>query len=95
MDYEVVAADLPLKADGNSRFTLCADYGDLPDTYKTVLASDGARHAVGGVYLGTVAPDTETNGQPTANATGDDVNGRPTTKTAWCLAPWWPVVWAL
>jgi hypothetical protein len=53
------------------------DFGDLPDTYKTVSASDGARHTiVTGVKLGA-AIDSEANGQPTATATGDDINGTP------------------
>ena len=50
------------------------DYGDLPDSYGTTLASDGARHRVnnGALYLGTTAPDTELNGQQSVNADGDD-----------------------
>ncbi|QDT67976.1 Calcium-dependent protease precursor [Planctomycetes bacterium MalM25] len=52
------------------------DYGDLPDSYGTTLAADGARHRVtGNVYLGASAPDLELDGQPTANADGDDANG--------------------
>lgn len=52
------------------------DYGDLPDTYGTVLGSDGARHRVtGNVYLGASAPDLELDGQPTINSDGDDNDG--------------------
>jgi LruC domain-containing protein/uncharacterized repeat protein (TIGR01451 family)/fimbrial isopeptide formation D2 family protein len=51
------------------------DFGDLPDSHGTSLASDGARHAITGVYLGAVATDAESDGQATANATGDNVNG--------------------
>ncbi len=51
------------------------DYGDLPDTYKTLLASDGARHLIYGVRLGATATDAETDGQPNAGATGDNVAG--------------------
>ena len=47
------------------------DFSDAPDTYHTVLASDGARHVVvPGFSLGATI-DNETNGQPTAGATGD------------------------
>jgi Ca2+-binding RTX toxin-like protein len=51
------------------------DFGDLPDTYGTVLASNGARHihAFGTPQLGA-GLDVETNGQPTADALGDDAN---------------------
>ncbi len=50
------------------------DFGDAPDpTYPTLLASNGARHlVVDGFHLGA-AIDTETDGQPNATATGDDV----------------------
>jgi len=55
------------------------DFGDAPDpTYPTLLASNGARHVIGGPYFcdgsGGDAPDTENNGQPTALADGDDLD---------------------
>ncbi len=52
------------------------DFGDAPDpTYPTLLASDGARHALGsGLFLGA-GVDTELNGQPDPNAQGDDNDG--------------------
>ncbi|MBN1361570.1 MAG: hypothetical protein JW993_13310 [Sedimentisphaerales bacterium] len=52
------------------------DFGDAPDPgYPTLLAHNGARHAiVSGVFLGTRV-DAETNGQPNASATGDDNDG--------------------
>ncbi len=51
------------------------DYGDAPDpTYPTLLASNGARHAATGAFLGA-AIDVEIDGQPTAAANGDDLNG--------------------
>ncbi|MEZ4518084.1 MAG: SdrD B-like domain-containing protein [Chloroflexota bacterium] len=54
------------------------DYGDLPDTYGTTTSSNGPSHEISqDVYLGTVPPDAELDGQPTATATGDDVNGSP------------------
>ena len=58
------------------------DFGDAPDPlystageYPTLLANDGARHIIGGPYLGSIAPDAETDGQPDADALGDDNNG--------------------
>jgi hypothetical protein len=55
------------------------DFGDAPDPcYPTLLASDGARHIIGGPYFcdpaGGDAPDPEPDGQPDAAATGDDNN---------------------
>ena len=52
------------------------DFGDAQDpTYPTLLASDGARHRMGSpVYLGTDI-DADDDGQPTANADGDDNDG--------------------
>jgi uncharacterized repeat protein (TIGR01451 family) len=51
------------------------DFGDAPDpTYATVLASNGPRHAVGtGLFLGA-SVDVEPDGQPNADATGDDMD---------------------
>ena len=51
------------------------DRGDLPDGYGTLDASDGAKHAIeSGTFLGT-SVDGEVDGAPTANASGDDVDG--------------------
>jgi hypothetical protein len=49
------------------------DFGDLPDPpYPTLLANNGPRHViVPGVYLGNKV-DAEPDGQPAANAQGDD-----------------------
>lgn len=50
------------------------DFGDLPNTFGTTLASNGARHQVGGgLFLGT-AVTSEADGQPseTANLDSDD-----------------------
>lgn len=50
------------------------DYGDLPDTFGTILASDGARHQTGsGLLLGT-GVTSETDGKPgtAANLDNDD-----------------------
>jgi hypothetical protein len=56
------------------------DFGDAPDPcYPTLLASDGARHIIGGPYfcdaIGGDAPDPEGDGQPHPWATGDDTDG--------------------
>jgi hypothetical protein len=52
------------------------DYGDAPDSYKTLWASDGARHRMGGVtiFMGA-SVDSEADGQPTVPADGDDLAG--------------------
>jgi hypothetical protein len=53
------------------------DYGDLPNTYGTLFAQNGARHPiVPGLRLGA-NEDAEGDGQPTPVANGDDVNGAP------------------
>lgn len=47
------------------------DFGDAPDSYATLLASNGPRHSIAGnLRLGT-AIDGDANGQPTAAADGD------------------------
>lgn len=53
-------------------FACAYDFGDAPDSYSTSLAG-GARHVLGNrlLYLGTVNPDGEADGQPTTAATGD------------------------
>jgi len=53
------------------------DYGDLPDVYKTLYASQGPSHTVPGtpsLYLGA-AVDAETNGLPGVDADGDNNTG--------------------
>jgi len=53
------------------------DFGDLPAAYGTLQADDGARHTIviGDAYLGGNMPDAETDGQPSADALGDDLAG--------------------
>ncbi len=48
------------------------DLGDLPDSYGTTLASNGPRHSIGALYLGSLI-DAEANGQPSTDAGGDDM----------------------
>jgi hypothetical protein len=54
------------------------DYGDCPESYLTLLADNGARHGPNdpNLYLGDTV-DIELDGQPTADANGDDANGVP------------------
>ncbi len=50
------------------------DFGDAPDPpYPTLLASSGARHYISNLKLGMII-DSENDGQPNINATGDDLN---------------------
>lgn len=55
---------------GNTRL----DFGDLPDRYGTTLASNGARHRLSDLYLGS-GVDSDSNGQPCPLCGGDDGNG--------------------
>jgi hypothetical protein len=53
------------------------DFGDCPSIYSTLLVNDGARHIIDpNVFLGS-GIDSESDGQPTFWADGDDVNGIP------------------
>jgi hypothetical protein len=74
----VVFDILPAKADVDLTLDLFEstanrDFGDLPATYNTTLTSDGPRHVVGDLYLGSVI-DREADGFPSDNADGDDDN---------------------
>ncbi|WP_028650265.1 GEVED domain-containing protein [Nocardioides halotolerans] len=52
----------------------CDDYGDAPDSYKTLLGSDGPHHTVTpGLRLGADS-EFDGDGQPTVGADGDDTN---------------------
>lgn len=50
------------------------DFGDAPDTYKTLLAGGGAYHKAGPLTLGA-SVDVESDGVPGPDATGDDLAG--------------------
>ena len=51
------------------------DWGDAGDPpYPTYAVNNGPRHQIGQLYLGNLI-DGETNGQPTPDAMGDDLNG--------------------
>ncbi len=56
-------------------FLSSSDFGDAPDTYGTTVSASGASHGiVAGLRLGATV-DRELNGQPSATANGDDING--------------------
>ncbi len=59
---------------GGPAFPACIfDFGDAPNAnYATLLASNGARHQIGGPLLGAGLPDIDVNGLPNTAATGDD-----------------------
>ncbi|MDZ7725412.1 MAG: GEVED domain-containing protein [candidate division KSB1 bacterium] len=67
------------------------DFGDLPDSlYRTSLALDGARHRMDTtLYLGARI-DTEPDGQPSADATGDDNGGNDDEDGIGFMTPWLP-----
>jgi hypothetical protein len=60
------------------------DYGDLPDSYATLLASNGPRHVMSqNLFLGACV-DNDDDGQPGATAIGDDTGvAGPTTPTTY------------
>jgi len=54
---------------------IAMDFGDAPESYRTSLTNDGARHrVVAGIRLGPAA-DFEPDGQPDSTASGDDSVG--------------------
>ncbi|MBI1315204.1 hypothetical protein GC176_28265 [bacterium] len=62
---------------GNQDFALGpfgVDYGDAPDpAYPTLAANNGANHVIDGKHFLGQRVDAESNGQPNAFATGDDL----------------------
>lgn len=79
--------DDPVAGNDSASFTIevkAGDFGDAPDPlaatageYPTLLANDGARHVLptagATLFLGT-AIDADADGQPNADATGDDTD---------------------
>ena len=87
--YPVFAADMDADGDLDVLVASCLDdtiawyenlvespfdYGDAPAPYPTLSIDDGAWHTTTGPRLGAVR-DGESDGQPTASADGDDLNG--------------------
>ncbi len=72
-NYEEPPPEYIHASDGSVFFDPEMDFGDAPDpTYPTLLVNDGARHIiVPGIQLGALI-DAEPDGQPDANAKGDD-----------------------
>jgi uncharacterized repeat protein (TIGR01451 family) len=70
----VVPGDAVTGFDFGNAGAFTNDFGDAPDSYGTREASDGARHAIGGPTLGTVA-EPDVDGQPGNDATRDDRDG--------------------
>ena len=75
--FTVIARD----ANGNtSEFSNCeqsvtSDYGDAPNSFGTLKASNGASHIRNtNLRLGTALTDIESDGVPTTNALGDDID---------------------
>jgi hypothetical protein len=65
------------------------DYGDAPDSYGTLLVSDGARHVIvtePPIHMGPIV-DAEPDGQPSPLADGDDLNGVPDDEDGVTLPP--------
>lgn len=54
--------------------TVNFDLGDAPTPYPVTIADDGARHVPGTLFLGSLV-DIDADGQPDAQALGDDNNG--------------------
>jgi hypothetical protein len=50
------------------------DFGDAPDSYRTLLASDGPRYLEGELQRLGLRWDKEPDGQPSEDALGDDIN---------------------
>ncbi|MBI3797192.1 MAG: DUF4340 domain-containing protein, partial [Deltaproteobacteria bacterium] len=50
------------------------DFGDAPDSFSTLLASNGPRHSLGGPRLGALN-DPEVDGAPSTAANGDNLAG--------------------
>ena len=50
------------------------DFGDLPDSYGTLLTSNGPRHILSTLYMGSVVDD-ESTGSPSTGADGDNNAG--------------------
>ena len=56
-------------------YSTLIDFGDLPNSYATLLGNNGPRHGISGIYLGAGITDAESDGQPMADASGDNTNG--------------------
>ncbi len=79
LPLKTIISLVPLALAGNLYTSTAAagdpslDFGDAPDSHKTLLASNGPRHVATGPTLGTER-DTEDDAQSPLNGTGDDVS---------------------
>jgi hypothetical protein len=72
------AGTLSANAGGNARAVLCwdvSDYGDAPATYDVGTPASHLLSSSPSVYLGAIAPDGESDAQPSVAADGDNTNG--------------------
>ncbi len=52
------------------------DYGDAPDSYRTLTSNGGPGHGIDNtIFMGAATPDSEVTGIPGAGADGDDLSG--------------------
>jgi len=75
-NFTPVATDDPdLGGVNDVTCTSLPELGDAPTPYPTLIADNGAVHAMGGgVYLG-FSYDADSDGQPDSSANGDDIDG--------------------
>ena len=74
-EHQVVLNGSALAGNFNFGNQPTLDFGDAPDTFLTTSAVGGPSHGiVAGLSLGTLT-DREVEGQPNADATGDDASG--------------------
>ncbi len=71
-----------------TNFVASRDWGDLPDTYGTTRAADGPRHSFSGLILGDNY-DYDAQGQPSNDATGDDLDLTPNDEDGFTARPSW------
>tara|TARA_R110002049_G_scaffold72490_7_gene187467 strand:- start:5183 stop:7387 length:2205 start_codon:yes stop_codon:yes gene_type:complete len=68
----LVIADVPV-TNVNEAVALMFDFGDLPDSFATTLASDGPRHTIGATTLGaSVTQESDSIPSATADTDADD-----------------------
>ena len=74
-DEEVLSPDGPVVGGEVEDYAIpmrLADYGDAPDTYNTSRLNSGAAHGLDGVTFLGARVESESDGQPSVNADGDD-----------------------
>jgi len=69
-NYHTVSISGNSQANVDFGYYAAIDYGDLPNSYRTTIASEGPGHILGNLRLGANI-SSEANGQPKADAAGD------------------------